>query len=104
VLLEDLALGVVANVHDVDETAQIELLGSELGHGCVVLGILVIDDETCGSKLPESIVHAKTWSWYGGKRASCAGRRSNGGDQVARQIQHSTKESPDEVTTLLQIP
>jgi hypothetical protein len=40
VLLEDLALGVVADVHDVDETAQIELLGSELGHGCVVLGIL----------------------------------------------------------------
>lgn len=37
VLLEDLALGVVAHVHDVDEAAQIELFGSELGHGdCVV--------------------------------------------------------------------
>jgi hypothetical protein len=33
VLLEDLALGVVAHVHDVNETAQIELLGSKLGHG-----------------------------------------------------------------------
>jgi hypothetical protein len=39
VLLEDLALGVVADVHDVDETAQIELLGSELGHGCGIIGI-----------------------------------------------------------------
>jgi len=39
VLLEDLALGVVADVHDVDETAQIELLGSELGHGCCVTSI-----------------------------------------------------------------
>ena len=39
VLLEDLALGVVADVHDVDETAQIELLGSKLGHGCCVIGI-----------------------------------------------------------------
>jgi len=39
VLLEDLALGVVADVHDVDETAQIEPLGSELGHGCCVIGI-----------------------------------------------------------------
>lgn len=34
VLLEDLALGVIADVHDVDEAAQIELFGSELGHGC----------------------------------------------------------------------
>jgi hypothetical protein len=33
VLLEDLALGVVAHVHDVDEAAQIELFGSELSHG-----------------------------------------------------------------------
>jgi hypothetical protein len=33
VLLEDLALGVVAHVHDVHEAAQIELFGSELGHG-----------------------------------------------------------------------
>jgi hypothetical protein len=38
VLLEDLALGVVADIHDVDETAKIELLRSELGHGCVVVG------------------------------------------------------------------
>ena len=34
VLLKDLALGVVADVHDVDETSQIELFGSELRHGC----------------------------------------------------------------------
>jgi hypothetical protein len=32
-LLEDLALGVIAHVHDVDEAAQIELFGSELSHG-----------------------------------------------------------------------
>ena len=37
VLLEDLAFGVVAHVHDVDEAAQIELFGSELGHSdCMV--------------------------------------------------------------------
>ena len=33
VLLEHLALGVVANVHDVDEAAQVELFGAELSHG-----------------------------------------------------------------------
>lgn len=38
VLLEDLALGVVADVQNVDETAQIELLGSELRHGCGDIG------------------------------------------------------------------
>ena len=36
-LLEDLALCVIANVHDVNKAAQIELLGSELGHDCGVV-------------------------------------------------------------------
>jgi hypothetical protein len=78
VLLEDLALGVVANVHDVDEATQIELLGSELGHGCGVLGILVLATRTCGSKLPESIVRQDmelVWRQTGFMRRAAKRRR-----------------------------
>lgn len=51
VLLEDLALRVVADVHDVDETAQIELLGSELSHDCGFVGMRACCVMTCGPKM-----------------------------------------------------
>jgi len=34
ILLKDLALGVVSDVADVDETAEVKDLGSELRHDC----------------------------------------------------------------------
>jgi hypothetical protein len=98
---------VVADVHDVDETAQIELLGSELGHGCVVLGILVIDDETCGSKLPESVVRQDmelVWRQTRCMRRAAKRRRRSGGQTNTAPHERITRRSHNIAANTLKRP
>lgn len=82
VLLEDLALGVVAHVHDVDETAQIELFGSKLGHGDGIENRWLVVDrdevESCNMRQEALVWGAAGFRrrrrWRAGKRR----RRRNG--------------------------
>lgn len=87
-LLEDLALGVVAHVHYVDETAQIELFGSELGHGDSMMDRWVVVDrdevESCSMR-QEALV------WGGSQRASRLQTAVVAGGQTATTTKRPTR-------------
>jgi hypothetical protein len=91
VLLEDLALGVVAHVHDVDEAAQIELFGSELGHGDGIGDRWLVGDrdevESCYMR-QESLVWGCASGLHGFKDSGGGGQANGDDDKTLYLLQH----------------